>query len=170
VTHGDVNASNYFQAVVAPLFDSVEENMLPFMDDFLTHCEDEDHLVQVIRAIFNVCRQKRLKLSALKTDAYLKEAHFCGRLISEDGVRFDPRRFDALKKMNTPTMAGELCQFLFAANWVRTSVPEYARIVAPLNALKESIYATAGKRTKRRVEKYPSPASGRRSTRRPSRS
>jgi len=53
--------------------------------------------------------------------------------------------------MHSSVNGGDLQQFICATNWMRSSIPEYTKVVAPLHNLMESCYAIAKKRTKRAV-------------------
>jgi hypothetical protein len=77
------------------------------------------------------------------------EAKWCGRLISAAGIAHDPARLSVLAEMATPTTAADLQQFLCAMNWLRTSLPNYATVVAPLHDILE----VALKRTSTRTRK-----------------
>lgn len=64
-----------------------------------------------------------------------------------------PRHFESLLGMSKPTKASELQQLHCATNWMRNSIPEYAKVIAPLHTLMEDAYSKAGKRTKQAVRK-----------------
>ena len=51
--------------------------------------------------------------------------------------------------MRRPETAAELMQFLQTMNWLRTSLPRMAEVVAPLRLFLEELMAGAARRTKR---------------------
>ena len=51
--------------------------------------------------------------------------------------------------MRRPETAAELMQFLHAMNWLRTSLPRMADVVAPLRVFLEELMVGAARRTKR---------------------
>eukprot|EP00644_Phytophthora_capsici_P005581 jgi/Phyca11/97940/e_gw1.2.1298.1 len=57
---------------------------------------------------------------------------WCGRLISGEGVRYDPARVDALATLPLPATVADLQYFVCATNWLHDSLPDYARVIAPL--------------------------------------
>jgi RNase H-like domain found in reverse transcriptase/Reverse transcriptase (RNA-dependent DNA polymerase)/Integrase zinc binding domain/Integrase core domain/Aspartyl protease len=151
---GSQDASNYFHGVVSPLFDELHMWLKSFLDDYLLHCRTEAVLLRTLRQFFCICRRYRLKISPLKTECFLREATFCGRLISADGVKYDPKGLQTLKDMQTPETGADLYQFISAMNWMRTSIPNFALLMAPLARLMESVHHSAGnKRTKASVKK-----------------
>ncbi|GMF60915.1 unnamed protein product [Phytophthora fragariaefolia] len=73
-------------------------------------------------------------LNAVKSSLFQFEALWCGKLISGSGVRHDPERVDALTALPVPSTVAELQYFVCASNWLHDSLPDYARVVAPLQA------------------------------------
>lgn len=156
LTQGSTDAGNYFQGMTEPLFAQHADliaRILQWLDDFMLHAATEDELLMALRAFFSVCREHRLKIHALKTEIFATSATFCGRVFDKDGMRYHPSKFEALRSMQTPELAVDLQQFLFALNWMRTSIPDYARISAPLLQLLEECYKNVGGRTKRKLGK-----------------
>jgi RNase H-like domain found in reverse transcriptase len=82
-------------------------------------------------------------------DLHGTEFRFCRRIITTEGVRYDPRAMSTLQKMGTPQNGGDLVQYVAALNWMRSSLPLYAEKVAPLQDLLELVYKEAKGRTKK---------------------
>ena len=64
-------------------------------------------------------------------------------------VEHHPERLSGLVNMRRPETAGELMQFLQAANWLLTSLPRMAEVVDPLRKLLEEHLVGNRHRTKR---------------------
>jgi hypothetical protein len=124
----------------------------------------ENGLLKALRAFFQTCREYGLKVHALKTNVFMKEATFCGRIFNENVMRFHPSRFETLATMQRPAKACDLLQFTSALNWKRTNIPNYAEIVSPLHNLLESCYTRAGGRTKSKTATHFRDPSGERNT------
>jgi hypothetical protein len=150
---GGTDAGNYFQGAAAPPFLSNSDlvNLLQLLDDFLLHAATENGLLKALCAFFQICREYGLRVHALKTNVFMKEATFCGRIFNENGMRFLPSRFDSLTTMQRPDKDCDLLQFTSALNCMRTSIPNYAETVSPLHNLLESCYKRAGGRTKSKL-------------------
>lgn len=150
---GITDAGNHFQAVTQDALQGRVTNLLQWLDDFLIHAGKEGELLRELQQFFRVCEEYGFKVHAEKTHLFLKEARFCGRIVSGDGVVFDPRHLEALINMKRPFSGDELQQLICATNWMRTSLPAYAETVAPLHNLMEYVYRRAGGRKKRSVKK-----------------
>jgi RNase H-like domain found in reverse transcriptase len=74
---------------------------------------------------------------------------YCGRLITKDGVRFDPKNIEALQTMQEPQNGADLVQYVAAVNWMRSAIPTYSNPVAPLQAALAKVFEGKSRRTKK---------------------
>ena len=79
---------------------------------------------------------------------FSREIVWCGKVYSQGRVSQDPVRLQGLSDIWRPETAAELMQFLQAMNWLRTSLPRMAEVVA-LRLFLEELMAGAARRTKR---------------------
>jgi hypothetical protein len=107
----------------------IRDQILQWLDDLLFHCKTPAALLEVLREFFTICRTHGLKLHAKKSKLFLLEVKWCGRLINKDGVRLDPSRVE----MPEPVTGQELQQFVCAANWMRSVIPQFTSLIQPLS-------------------------------------
>jgi RNase H-like domain found in reverse transcriptase len=117
----------------------------------MIHVTSEEKLLEVLEYFFKKCLQHGLFLHAAKCDLYGTEGHYCGRIITAKGVRYDPRTMSTLQQMGTPQNGGDLVQYVAAFNWTRSSLPLFAEKVAPLPDLLEVVCKEAKGRTKKKA-------------------
>jgi RNase H-like domain found in reverse transcriptase/Reverse transcriptase (RNA-dependent DNA polymerase) len=155
VVQGNVNATAHFQYVFDNLLvrTALDSKLLRWLDDFLAHSDSESAHLVLLHDFFSVCAKHGLKLYARKCVLFTKTARWCGRLISGNGVKFDSDRLQGLLDMPCPTGGADLQQFMYALNWIRSSMPMYNALVSPLNLFLETVYAAAGARTKKEAGK-----------------
>ena len=94
-----------------------------------------------------------MKLHAAKCKLFLREVTWCGRAISADGIKLDPKRLEAIVNMPCPKTSGDLQQLVCAANWMRFTIPKFSRIMETLSKVLEQVYTKGGGRTKRAASK-----------------
>jgi hypothetical protein len=150
IIQGSSPATSHFSAVMLDAFQDLLDSLIAWIDDYLAHAKTEDGLLAVRDRFLARCRVLALKLNILKCDLYLRVAKFCGRLIDGDGIRFDTRCLETILQMQRPATVGDLQQLLCAAGWMRTAVPEFARVVAPMNDLLE-VYKKVNSRRRAKV-------------------
>ena len=149
VLHGSSNAVTHLQASLQEVFRILQVHLLSWLDDLLLHSPTLPQFFEYLRTFFTLCRQHNLKLHPGKCVLFATVVRWCGRLISNEGAKFDPHRIQGLLDMPAPSHGADLQQFTCALNWMRTAIPSFAELVSPLHKLLEAVYAQAGgKRTK----------------------
>uniref|UniRef100_H3H7X8 RNA-directed DNA polymerase n=1 Tax=Phytophthora ramorum TaxID=164328 RepID=H3H7X8_PHYRM len=130
---GAVDSAIHFQMqmqdAMAPM---LQRNALVWVDDVIIFAPTVEEFLQALKEFFIILRDRRLKLSAAKSSLFQLEALWCGKLISGSGVHHDSERVDALSALPVPSTVAELQYFVCASNWLHDSLPDYARVVAPL--------------------------------------
>ena len=149
---GYQDSSVYFHNVVSPLFNELGDSLKQFIDDGLAHASTEKRLLEILSRYFAICKIYRLKVSVKKTECFLKEANFCGRIVSENGIKFDPKSRGQLLDMKLPTTGGDLLQFVHATSWMRLSIPEYAEKLSPLTLALRKLSSAVGSNTRRALK------------------
>jgi RNase H-like domain found in reverse transcriptase len=122
-----------------------------WLDDNMIHVTDEEKLLEVLEYFFKKCLQQGPFLHAGKCNLYGTEVRYCGRIITAEGVRNDPRTMSALQQMGTPQNGGDLVQYVAALNWMRSSLRLIAEKAAPLQDILEVVYKEAKGRTKKKA-------------------
>lgn len=152
VLHGTTNAVLYLQSFLAPhLPPTLRDRVLLLVDDWLFHEETIENLLHSIRSFLAFCVECNWLLNPCKCNFFLHEAKWCGRLISQSGIRHDPRNLNGPLEMDCPVTGGQLQQFLCAMQWVRSAIPRFQALVQELHDFLERVYSHMCKRTKRAV-------------------
>jgi hypothetical protein len=132
VLHGTRNATHHLQSVLVVMMDDIKSNIKVWLDDCLLHTKTEDDLLAILNLFFKKCQEHGLKLHARKCVLFATAVRYCGRLITKNGVLFDPKNMEALQKMREPQNGADLVQYVSAVNWIRSAIPNYSKRVAPL--------------------------------------
>ena len=67
----------------------------------------------------------------------LKEVEFLGHVVSEEGLRPNPRLLDSIRKIAVPTTVTEVRSFLGLVGYYRRFIKGFSEIATPLNRLLE---------------------------------
>jgi hypothetical protein len=89
-------------------------------------------LLATLNFFFKKCQEHRLKLNASKCVLFASTMRYYGRLITKDGVHFDPKNMEALQTMEEPQNGADLVQYVAAVKWMRRAIPNYSKRVTPL--------------------------------------
>lgn len=133
---GSRNAAGPFQAaMVGILGEEVGESCIVYIDDVLVFATSEAALIRAWERVLRRLHAHGLKVAIKKTTFYATKVPFCGRLLTRQGVVFNPEFVAAVTGMAVPATADQLQAYLASVNWVRSSVPGYAELVAPLQVI-----------------------------------
>jgi hypothetical protein len=88
--------------------------LLAWLDDLLMHAPEESSLLQALRLFFHLCTDYNIKLHPGVFVLFATLVRWCSRLISFQGVCFDPRRVQALTGIELPSTGADLQQFVCA--------------------------------------------------------
>lgn len=116
-------------------FGDLNEGTHVITDDVKIHGENEAIHNQNLIQVLNQCRKVGLKLNAEKCIFKAKSIPFFSHVISNQAVKPDPKKIDAIKNMPTPTSKHEFLSFLGLCNYLSTYVPDLSSILAPLHEL-----------------------------------
>jgi Reverse transcriptase (RNA-dependent DNA polymerase) len=102
VLHKTRNATQNLQSVLVVMMEDIKSNIKVWLDDCLLHTKTEDDLLDTPNFFFKKCQEHGLKLHTSKCVLFASMSRYCGRLITKDGVRFDPKNMEALHTMQGP--------------------------------------------------------------------
>jgi len=145
VLMGQTDAVAYCQSVVHQMFgELLFRGLLAWLDDLLGSARTVDELLDLLDQVLTICARFGLKLSPKKCYFFLREAEWCGKLISAAGITHSPSRIQGLVELSPPATAADLQQFVCATNWMRASIPAYNQLVDPLRRLLDVATKAAG--------------------------
>ena len=109
--------------------------VLVYLDDILVFSKTPDEHLVHIRKVLELLREHGLHAKASKTLMNTNEVQYLGFLVSQEGLRVDPNKTDAIKHWPAPTDATGVRSFLGLTNYFRKFVQGYAALCKPLTAL-----------------------------------
>ena len=154
VLHGTTNAVIYLQSTLAyHLSADLLNGVLYWLKDIQLHDKTIDGLFKWMKKLFRMFKDRNLKLHPEKCCFFATSIRWSGILQFSAGVRFDPRRFDGIQKMQLPTNGAHLQQFVCAPQLIKAAIPNFTALVGPLQSSLENFYKVANARTKLSVFK-----------------
>ena len=137
---GLMNAGATFQrAMYIALSEDIGYFIIIYLDDITIFSKtDEEHLIH-LRKVFEKCRKFGLSLNPKKTLFGLQEGKLLGHIISEEGIKVDPKRIDGILKINFPRSLKELQSFIGKIIFLRF-IPNLAELLRNItNMLKKEV-------------------------------
>lgn len=110
-------------------------DLVRWMDDLnVASTTFEGHL-KFLTTLLELCEDTGVTLSAKKTFLGVSEVKWCGNIISANGVSSDPAKVAAVVRWGPLNCPMDVLRFVNTASFLRSRVPNFAEIAAPLIAL-----------------------------------
>ena len=133
---GLANAPATFQAVInKALAGLIDITCVVYLDDILIFAETEAEHWRRLKEVLERLRRYELFVSLKKCEFLVQEVEFLGFLVSNEGVRMDPARVEAIDKWPQPESYREIQVFLGFANFYRRFIHQYSKKAAPMTDL-----------------------------------
>ena len=125
-------AQYFFQYYIDLNFQDINPTTNIIADDVMIHgdCDEQHdrHLLQVL----NKCREIGLKLNPDKCKFGQPSVTFYGNIVSNQGLRPDPKKVNVIVKMPAPKNKTELASFLGMCNYLSTYIPHLSDVTSSL--------------------------------------
>jgi len=138
IPFGLSNAPAAFQRSMEEMLNTLRDDCcIPYLDDILCYSKDFIEHVEAVRKVLRALQQHGVKLRPTKCELFKAEVRYVGRLVSENGVRIDPKDYEAVKSLGQkePTNMGELRKLLGFLSYYRAYIQNFSRIAKPLYGL-----------------------------------
>jgi Reverse transcriptase (RNA-dependent DNA polymerase) len=112
-----------------------EETLEIFVDDGGMAADTFDEMKKKLMRILNRVRERKLSLSAAKSQLFMLEAMFAGARISAEGVLPDLTKLTAIMDWRRPNNALNLVSFLGLTGHFQDLIRGYAQVEGPLRDL-----------------------------------
>ena len=106
-----------------------------YLDDIIVFLKMPDEHIKQLRSIFEKLDQAGLHLKPSKCNFFKKRVEYLGHIISENGIKTNPKKIEAIVKWPQPQTVMQMCSFLGFYNYYRKFIHHYAQIAKPLYTL-----------------------------------
>ena len=130
------NTPTAFMDLINRVFRSyVDQFVMVFIDDILVYSKDrEDHDTH-LRVVLETLRKEWLYAKLSKCEFWLREVFFLGHIISEEGIRVDPKKVEVIIEWKPPRNVTEVRSFLGLAGYYRRFIKGFSMTAAPMTRL-----------------------------------
>lgn len=133
---GFTNTPACFQHFVNDIFrDIMDIYVVIYLDDILIFSKNEVEHEKHVREVLRRLREHQLFANPKKCDWHVKEVNFLGFYISENGIRMDEDKVNAVTAWETPKNVHDIQVFIGFANFYRRFIRQFSHLAKPLTSL-----------------------------------
>eukprot|EP00253_Pinus_taeda_P002515 PITA_02515 len=111
----------------------IHDFLVIYLDDLAVFSKSDQQHLDHLRQVFLKCREYGISLNPKKSLFGLEEGKLLGHIISEDGIRIDPYRIEAILQIPHPRSIKELQAFLGKINFLRRFISNLGELIRLLN-------------------------------------
>lgn len=125
-----------FQLLVDRVLRGIQHDALcAYLDDLCLSTNTFEKHISLLTEIFKRFRSANLTLKASKCIIGAASVPFLGHILTPEGIKPNPEKTEAIRKIPVPPNTKKLRQFLGVTGFYRKYIPGYSLIAAPLYAL-----------------------------------
>ena len=106
-----------------------------FIDNILMYLKDRENHDTRLRVVLETLRKEQLYAKLGKCEFWLNEVSFLGHLVSEEGIRVDPRKIEVIIEWKPSRNVTEVRSFLGLAGYYRRLVKGFSITATPMTIL-----------------------------------
>ncbi|KAK2727377.1 hypothetical protein QYM36_008013 [Artemia franciscana] len=119
---GLVSAQNEFQRQMDEIFEGLEGIRI-LIDNILVYGKSQEEHENRLCAVLKRAREKGVRFNQEKCTFGMEQVKYSGHIISKEGIKPDPEKLNAIKKMPSPTTKEELQTLLGMLNFLSQYIP-----------------------------------------------
>ena len=118
-------------------FEDIGYFIVIYLDDIIFYSKtNEEHLAH-LRKVFEKCRKYCLSLNPKKTLFGLQEGKILSHIISEEGIKIDPKRIEGILQISHPRKIKELQSFIGKIHFLRRFIPNLVELLINITNMLE---------------------------------
>ena len=127
-------SSDLFQMKVNEIFEGLP-GVAAIVDDILIYGRTCDEHDRNLRKVLDRAQEKGIRFNPDKMKIGVKELTFFGHLVTDEGLKIDESKLQAILKLDVPDDRQKLERFLGLVNYLAKFAPNLAELTAPLRKL-----------------------------------
>lgn len=130
------NAPSIFQRMINDvLHPLLGKACYVYIDDIIVFGRSRNEHIENLSKVFTLLERANLKINLEKSKFLRTNVEFLGHIVSRDGIRPDPGKISAIKKIPVPKNLKDLKSFLGLASYYRRFIKDFAAVAKPLTNL-----------------------------------
>ena len=117
------------------LWEYLNDFCTAYLDDILIYSMNLKDHKQHVRKVLTKLQEAGIQADVDKCEFHVTETKYLGLMISNDGIKMDPVKVDAIKQWDSPTCVREVRLFIGFCNFYCQFIRDFSKIAGLLNSL-----------------------------------
>ena len=127
------NAPSTFQRLMNEVLrEHIGKICLVYLDDILIFSTSVEEHIESLDKVLNCLTKANLKIQLGKCSFLKQETEFLGHLVTNNGIKPNPKKVEAIDKILLPTNQREIKSFLGITGYYRRFIKDYSKVAHPL--------------------------------------
>ncbi|KAJ9535560.1 hypothetical protein OSB04_un001305 [Centaurea solstitialis] len=113
----------------------LDKFVIVFIDDILIYSKTVEEHGEHLRKVLELLKHEQLYAKFSKCEFWLKEVQFLGHIVTQEGIKVDPAKIEAIQSWESPKSPKEVRSFLGLAGYYRRFIKHFSAIATPLTRL-----------------------------------
>lgn len=133
---GLCNAPSTFQRCMEMVFRGLQWNiLLVYLDDIIVMSLNFDEHIERLEEVFRRLAEAGLKMKPSKCELIKAEVLFLGHVVTQDGIKPNPKIVEAVSSWKEPVNVKEIQSFVGLCSYYRQYISNFSHIASPLTQL-----------------------------------
>ncbi|CAF1570197.1 unnamed protein product, partial [Rotaria magnacalcarata] len=129
------NSPPSFQRVMADILSPCRQFALVYIDDIVVYSRSFEEHLKHIHQVLSILSQHNFQLNPSKCSIFRQQIDYLSHTISQQGVKPNNEKIQAIIKLREPSTLVEANKFLGAISWYRKFIPRFASVAAPIHKI-----------------------------------
>ena len=130
--------STFMRAMTEVLKPFLQSFVVVYFDDILVYSPSKEKHLQHLRQVLEVLQKEKLYVNLKKCSFLQTEVVFLGFIVSEEGLKPDPEKIQAIKDWTAPQSFKEVRSFHGLASFYRRFIRNFSTIMSPITEILKS--------------------------------
>jgi hypothetical protein len=126
---------NAMEIILQPILNTF---VMVYIDDIIIFSKDLNDHIAHLKQVFNLLQKAGMKVKVQKCRFARQEVEYLGHIVSQKGIKADPKKLNSVRNFPTPRNLDELRSFLGLANYYRRFIDQFATKIHVLLQLTKS--------------------------------
>ena len=126
------NAPAVFQELMSVVLQGCNDFATAYSDDIMVFSSTFEEHLEHLNIIFGKLRQHNLKLKLRKYSFLQLKTNYLRFVISEEGIKTDEKKIEAIKFLPVPTCVRKVRSFIRMCSYYRRFIPKFSQLPEPI--------------------------------------